>query len=137
MKNKKAYLNWHYVVLTLFLMLCFMALIENSSSYLLPMIPVMIPVGLVQLITGIDYSLKDSLPEYFQSDWGTYWIMTACYFVILMLLYQSVVTNHIYELWLLGPPWLIAFYQFNLVSRIYKWESSKADEPALNTNSKF
>lgn len=122
MKNTKGYFNWHYIVLALFLLLCVFALIEGSIGYLMLMVPMMVPVALVQIVTAIDYTLSDKLPEHFQSDWRTYWIMMTLYFVILLLLFQSAGLKEVYVVWLYGIPWFIVIYQVSLVSRIYKWK---------------
>lgn len=122
MKNTIRYFNWHYIVLTLFLILLLFILIESNSEYLMLMVPIMIPVGLVQIVTAIDYTLSTSLPEGLQSDWRTYWIMNALYFVILLLLLQSAGLEDLYTVWLYGIPWLIVIYQVSLVSRIYRWK---------------
>ncbi len=136
MKNIEHYFNWHYIILVFFMLLCIFALIESSVGYLFVMVPLMVPVGLVQIITAIGYTLEDSLPEYFQSDWRTYWIITVFYFLILMLIYQSDVTKEIYQIWLFGMPWFIVCYQFNLVSRIYKWRLSNQGDLQHQLHSK-
>ncbi len=136
MKNTIGYFNWHYIVLALFALLCVFALMDGTIEYLMFMIPVMIPVALVQVVTAIDYTLSAKLPEHFQSDWRTYWIMTALYFVILLLLFQSADLENLYAAWLYGIPWLIVIYQVSLVSRIYKWKLTNKVNSTNQINSK-
>lgn len=135
MKNTEAYFNWHYIISVVIGLIIASALIDGNYGNLILTVPLLIPVGIVQLITGIDYFLQD-LPDEFAGGWRTYWSITAIYFVILLLLYRANSVTDLFWFWLCAAPWFITVYQFTIVQRIYKWKSSKADDSNTHIHSK-
>ncbi|OEJ99719.1 hypothetical protein [Roseivirga misakiensis] len=131
MKNTEAYFTWHYIVLTLIILILINALWIGDFAWLFATIPFLISIGIIQLITAIDYSLKD-LPSRFSHDWRSYWIMNVVYFSVMIIIFRASEDKDLLQIWLLVIPWLIAGYQFALVKRIYKWRVSNADTPNID-----
>lgn len=128
MKNTRTYFNFHYIILVVAVLVVGNSILTGVHQSLFFILPFLIPTGIVQLITAIDYTLQD-LPEDLAGDWRTYWSLTALYFVVLFLLFHEISSPDLFNFWLCVAPWFITVYQFSVVQRIYKWKSSKAGDP--------
>ncbi len=135
MENLKEYMTWHHLVLCLICLIAFGAFLSNDLGWLFFTIPLLIPVGIVQLITAVNFLIKKKKSEFYDS-WRMYWIITVAYFIVLYFLNQSETTIGAYYFWLWCIPWLIALYQYMLVRRIHKWRKSNKAFPII-TNPKF
>lgn len=120
MGNYKAYfvLSAMFGLIALTIILKAILLQDPGELFLIGL--VQIPLGLTQLVVGLRLiAISSNYPAWVKQRLGNYWILTAVYFVGLLIIgYTLSYFWPALAIWLFVIPWAIAAYQFNLVWRM-------------------
>lgn len=120
MGNYKAYfvLSAMFGLIALTIILKAILLQNPGELFLIGL--VQIPLGLMQWVVGGRIAaISGNYPAWVKKQVGNYWILTASYFIgLLMIRYMLTYFWPAWVIWLYVVPWAIAAYQFNLVWRM-------------------
>ncbi|GAB5523691.1 MAG: hypothetical protein Roseis2KO_15630 [Roseivirga sp.] len=120
MGNYKAYFALSAIFGLLVLTIILNAILQRDPGQLVLIGLVQIPLGLMQWAVGLRLiAISSSYPAWVKQRLGNYWILTAVYFLGLLIIgYTLSYFWPALAIWLFVVPWGIAAYQFSLVWRM-------------------
>lgn len=97
-------------------------LFYSDYEGLLYLMLLQLPLGFMQLVTGLDFVISyNKYPSWFQDFIRAYWWIVFAYFAGLYILFRFFdYEGSVIQIWFFVVPWPIAIFQFVYVCRLLK-----------------
>lgn len=133
MENYRIYNNAHLALLCGLVLILGISVYDLDSGMWFLTILVLIPLGLIQFITGLHFVLsKRKRSDKIKLGFELYWLISLSYWIVFILLTYifevSIEFNFIY-LFILAYP--ISIYQYFLVQKSFKERKANQIKPAV------